>query len=88
MSITPIFSGNYSNSANCSLLYFNGNNNDWSSSNNNYSARIICVVKINKIYTLQQWKHSSKWLPLKVISQKSYDCVDSNTNEFYTRLCR
>ena len=88
MSITPIFSGNYSLSANCGLLYFNGYNGAWSGGRHYYSARIICVVKINKIYTLQQWKHSSKWLPLKVISQKSYDCVDSNTNEFYARLCR
>lgn len=88
MSITPFFSGYYSSGAHCGLLSFHGYFADWSSSNNNYSARIICVVKINKIYTLQQWKHSPKWLPLKVISQKSYDCVDSNANEFYTRLCR
>ena len=52
------------------------------------ATTITLLASLNKIYTLQQWKHSSKWLPLKVISQKSYDCVDSNTNEFYTRLCR
>lgn len=85
---TPIFSGNYSNSVNASLLNFNGNNNTWSSSNNNYSCRIISVMIEQNVHTSQQWKHSPNSYHIKAINQNHNFMYEVINYETYIKSCK
>ena len=69
----PIFAGNYNNSGNCGLLY--ANNNSWTSSNNNCSARASFLrLWFRNKRTLRQWKHQQS---------RDYTATNKNRHSVY-----